>query len=222
MVADEPLIRWGWISDHLDEVGSRSLEHLRLTMFATVIGAAISVVLAVIATRRRWTAAPITWVSGALYAVPSLALFAVLIPLTGFSLATALIPLTSYTLSTLVPTTIAALNGVPADVRSAADAMGLTRGERLRQVDLPLALPVIISGLRIATVTTIGLVTVASTVGFGGYGAFIMDGLDRDFPTPLILGSALSVVLAALTDVVFVAAERRLTPWRRAPLKGQR
>ncbi len=213
--AGEPLFRWDWVGNHLDDVLRRTLEHLELTVIAVSVGLVISLALGLLAVRYRWTATPIGWVSGALYAIPSLAFFGLLIPFTGFSIATAEIALIAYTLSTLVRNVIAGLDGVPPAARAAADAMGYTPTQRFLRVDLPLAVPTIVAGLRIATVTTIGLVTVASAVGFGGYGAFITDGLNRDFPTPLVLGSVLSLMLAVAADAMFSVLQRYLAPWNR-------
>ena len=213
--AGEPLIRWDWLGRHLDDIALRTVEHIQLTAIAVGVGLAVSLALGLVAVRYRWTATPIGWFSGALYAIPSLAFFGLLIPFTGFSIFTAEIALVAYTLSTLVRNVIAGLDGVPPAARAAADGLGYTPTQRFFKVDLPLAVPTVVAGLRIATVTTIGLVTVASAVGFGGYGVFITDGLNRDFPTPLILGSVLSLLLAIVADSLFSVLQRSLAPWDR-------
>ena len=143
---------------------------------------------------------------GILYTIPSIALFALLVPVTGLTITTAEVGLVSYTLLILVRNIVAGIDGVPAAVREAAVAMGYRRWRMFAQIELPLALPVIIAGLRIATVTTVGLVTVTALIGQGGYGAFINDGLQRFFNTPLVVGAVLSVALAVALDV---AARRR-------------
>jgi len=148
--------------------------------------------------------------------VPSVALFAILLPFVGLGFGNALIALTTYTLLILLRNIVAGLDGVPAAVREAADGMGYERWRRVVRVDLPLATPGIVAGLRIATVTTIGLVTVTALVGEGGFGRFINDGLSRQFSTPIVLGSVLSVALAIACDVLFVLMERLLVPWARA------
>lgn len=215
VLAAEPLVRWDWIADHLDDVRERTLEHLQLTAWAVGIGFVISLLLAAIAIRFRFTYGPITWTTGILYTIPSIALFVFLIPYTGLGFVTAEIGLVSYTLLILVRNIVAGVDGVPAAVRDAADGMGYRRLRRVVEIDLRLATPAIIAGLRIATVTVVGLVTVTALVGAGGYGVFITDGLDRDFTTPILLGAVLSVAMGAAFDLGFVLLERALTPWAR-------
>ena len=136
-------------------------------------------------------------------------------PITGFTRTTAEIGLVSYTLLILIRNTVAGVDGVPAAVKEAADGMGYTPARRFFAVDLRLATPAIVAGLRIAAVTTIGLVTVAAVIGEGGYGHFISDGLDRGFSTPIVVGATLSIVMAIVFDVVLVGVERLITPWAR-------
>lgn len=218
MIADERrgLIWWGWVGDHLDDIWQRTVEHVQLTAVALLVGCAISFVLSLLAVRFRWTYGPIRRVSAILYTIPSLALFALLIPFTGLGFVTAEIALVSYTILILVSNTVAGLDGVPRSVKEAADGMGYTPRRRLLRVELPLALPTIIAGIRIASVTVIGLVTVAALVGSGGYGVLIEDGLRRSFPTPIVVGTVLSVTLALLVDGSLALLQRALTPWRRA------
>lgn len=210
------LVDWGWVGDHLHEIRIATFEHLRLTAIAVVVGFAIAAVLSLIAVRWRWSFGPITWVTGVIYTIPSLALFTLLVPITGLgSTLTAEIALVGYTLLILVRNIVAGIDGVPAAVRDAADGMGYTRWRRLLDIDIRLATPAIIAGLRIATVTTVGLVTVTSLIGLGGYGSFIKEGLRRQFSTEIILGGGLSVLMAVAFDVVLVSLERWLTPWTR-------
>jgi osmoprotectant transport system permease protein len=218
VIADERrgLIWWPWVGDHLDDIWARTVEHIQLTVIALIVGCAISFALALVAVRLRWTYRPITRFASILYTIPSLALFGLLIPITGLGVVTAEIALVSYTILILVSNTVAGLDGVPAAVREAADGMGYTRWRRLRTVELPLALPTIIAGIRIASVTVIGLVTVAALIGIGGYGALIEDGLRRNFPTPIVVGAVLSVTLALLVDGGLALTQRLATPWRRA------
>ena len=214
--SDEPLVRWDWIGDHTDDIYERLIEHGELTVIAVAIGFAISFPLAVFAYRHRRAYAPITWVTGVLYTIPSLALFVFLAPYTGFfSVTTAEIGLVSYTLLILIRNVVAGLDGVPEDVREAAVGMGYTPRQLLWKVELPLALPVIAAGIRIATVTTIGLVTVTALIGKGGLGYFILLGFQQRFDTPLLLGAVLSVVLSVIVDVLLLTGERALTPWAR-------
>jgi osmoprotectant transport system permease protein len=218
MIADErrSLIWWSWVGDHLDDIWQRTVEHVQLTVIALFFGCLISFVLAFISIRARWTYRPITRVSSILYTIPSIALFALLIPFTGLGMLTAEIALVSYTILILVGNTVAGLDAVPDSVKEAADGMGYTRTKRLFTVEIPLAMPTIIAGVRIASVTVIGLVTVAALVGNGGYGALIDDGLSRNFPTPIVVGAVLSITLALLVDGALALTQRLLTPWRRA------
>lgn len=217
MTGDQ-LIDWTWVRENMDLIGEQLTEHLVLTGIALAVGAAISFGLALLIYRRRWLNGPVVQVTGILYTIPSLALFAFLVPFTGLSLATAEIGLVSYTLLILIRNIIAGLDGVPAEVREAADGMGYGAWGRLWAVELPLALPVMIAGLRVATVTTIGLVTVTALIGQGGLGQMMMTGLLRPgiFETMIYVGAILSVALAVLADVGLLAVERALTPWTRA------
>jgi osmoprotectant transport system permease protein len=213
MTPGEPLIRWDWVLGHLPDIGQRLQEHLVLSVIAVVIGFGLSFGLSLLIRRdARWYA-PITWVTGVFYAIPSLALFAMLIPFTGLSLLTAEIGLVGYTLLILVRNTVAGLQAVPAEVQESALGMGYTERQLLWRVELPLALPVIIAGLRVAVVSTIGLTTVTALIGQGGLGFFILEGLQRYFTTPLIVGVVLSVALAVGADLLLVRLQRWLTPW---------
>ncbi|MBL8777283.1 MAG: ABC transporter permease [Acidimicrobiales bacterium] len=212
----DSFIWWAWVGDHLDEIWERTVQHVQLTAIALVVGFAISVVLALVALRFRRTYAPITAAAGVMYAIPSLALFAFLVPITGLTLLTAEIGLVSYTLLILIRNIVAGIDGVPTAVREAADGMGYTSWRRFVAVDLRLATPTIVAGLRIAAVTTIGLVTVTALIGQGGYGALINDGLSRSFNTPIVVGATLSIAMAITVDLLLVGFERLVTPWTRA------
>jgi osmoprotectant transport system permease protein len=213
---DQPLILWSWIRDHLNEVASRGLEHIWLTLWAVAIGLMISFPLAILAHRRRRLQGPITWVTGVLYTVPALATILLLVAVTGFSYVTVIIPLTSYTLLILIRNILAGLEGVPDDAKDAALGMGFTPRQMLWRVEIPLAMPVIIAGIRIATVSTIGLVTIAALIGRGGFGQFILEGLDELFWTPLLLGVVLSVAFAIVADVLLIGIGKLLSPWAKA------
>jgi osmoprotectant transport system permease protein len=165
---------------------------------------------------------PVIAITGVLYTIPSLALFAMLVPVFGLSRTTALVPLTAYTLLILVRNTVTGLDGVAPDVKDAAVGMGYSRWRALLRVELPLALPAIIAGIRIATVTTIGLVTVTALIGQGGLGSLMLDGLQRDFRTPLTVGIVLSLALAVVADLLLVLAQRLATPWMRAGKRSRR
>ncbi len=212
----QPLVRWDWVFDHLDDIWNATAEHLALTGIALGLGLLISVGLSLLARRYRKTYTPITWVTGILYTIPSLALFSILVPITGLSIVTAEVGLVSYTLLILIRNIVAGLDGVSPAIREAAEGMGYTPRKILLEIEIPLALPVIIAGIRIASVTTIGLVTVAAIIGKGGLGFFILQGLRRFFTTEIVVGAVGSVVLAVVIDLSLVMIERALTPWARA------
>lgn len=214
-MSDEPFVRWDWVGRHLDDIWARTVEHLLLTAIAVGLGFALSMAIALVVRRWRRAYAPVTWAAGVLYTIPSLALFALLVPFTGLTVLTSEIGLVSYTLLILVRNIVAGLDGVPPAVREAAAGMGYTSRRLFLEIELPLALPVIVAGLRIATVTIVGLVTVTAVIGQGGYGAFILEGLQRFFNTPLVVGAVLSVLLAVALDLALVGVERALSPWAR-------
>jgi osmoprotectant transport system permease protein len=213
--AGDPWLRWNWVTTHLDVIWAATRQHIELTAIALALGLILSFPLALLARRWRWLEAPILSTTGILYTIPSLALFAILVPWTGLSRTTSEIGLVSYTLLILIRNIVAGLDGVPSDVKEAAVGMGFSRSRQLLRIELPLAMPVIVAGIRIATVTTIGLVTVTALIGQGGLGQLILDGLIRDFRTPLVVGSALSVALAVVADVGLAGIQRLLTPWQR-------
>ncbi len=216
MTEGDPYIDWTWVRDHLDLVWIRLVNHLLLTAIAVGIGFVISFAAALFIRRYRWSASPVTAFAGVVYTIPSVALFAFLVPKFGFTVLTAEIALVSYTLLILIRNIVAGLAGVPDDVKEAAVGMGLSPTQVLWRVELPLALPVIVAGLRIATVTTIGLVTVTSLIGLSNLGQFILDGINRLFNTPLVLGAVLSILLAIATDALLLLLQRLITPWARA------
>lgn len=213
MSAAEPLIRWDWIASHVPTIVERTREHLVLAGIAVGVGLALAFALAALALWRPALHAPILWVTGTMYTVPSLALFALLIPFTGLSLLTAEIGLVSYTLLILVRNIVTGIRGVPQDARESAIAMGYSALRRAVDVELPLAIPAIVAGVRLATVTTIGLVTVTALIGQGGLGALILDGFILSFSTPLIVGALLSVALAVVADATLAVVQRVTTPW---------
>lgn len=215
-MTNEPFFDWTWVADNGDLIGERLLEHLLLTGLAVGIGLLISLPLAVLAFRQHLLYGPITWTTGTLYAIPSLALFSLLVPFTGLTKVTAEIGLVSYTLLILIRNIVAGLAGVPDDVKESALGMGFSRRRLLWGIELPLSLPVILAGVRIATVTTIGLVTVTAFVGEGGLGYFILTGFRRaPRITQVMVGLVLSMALAIAFDGLWLAAQRLLTPWQR-------
>jgi osmoprotectant transport system permease protein len=208
----------GWTLGHLGQIGERIVQHLQLTVLPLILGIIISLVLAVWAVRQPRVYAPITLATGLLYTIPSLAAFAVLRPIFGLTLVTAIVPLTTYTLLILVRNFAAGFTSVPAEILEAAEGMGYTRRQRLFRVELPLSVPLIIAGIRLASVTTIGLATIAAVLGdsFGGLGQLITEGIQTFFPTKYLLGAALSVLLAFAADFLFVRIEHLVTPWAHA------
>jgi osmoprotectant transport system permease protein len=212
---NEPLVRWDWLQSHASEIGQRLGEHLELTLIAVVVGLVIAFALSVVALRLPRLYPPIAWVTGILYTIPSLALFAFLVPHTGLTLLTAEIGLVSYTLLILIRNIVGGIRGVPAEVRDAALGMGYTQRQILWRIELPLALGVIFAGIRVATITTIGLVTVTALIGEGGLGYFILLGIQLLFSTPIVVGAVGSVLFAVVMDGALVLVQRALTPWTR-------
>ncbi len=211
------MLDFQWMASHLDELAARTLQHIVLAAIAVAVGLLISFGLAVLAVRRRATYGPILAATDILYTIPSLALFVVLVTVTGISLLTVEIPLILYTLVIFVRNIAAGFDSIPADVLEAAQGLGYTARQQLWRVEVPLAVPLILAGVRLATVSTIALVTVTSVLGdrFGGLGYFILEGYRRSFPTELYFGAIPSVVLALLADFALARVQRRLTPWQR-------
>jgi len=208
-----PLLRWDYVVMQRGPILASLLEHLQLTLITVAFGSVIAAVLALIARRWRFTRPTIGAATAALYTVPSVAFFGLLVPTTGLSRTTALIPLIAYTLVVLFNAILDGLDQVAADVEEASRALGLSTLQRTFGVRIPLAAPIVISGLRVATVTTVGLVTLAAIVGQGGLGRLILDGLRRAFWTPLTVGALLSIILALILDALFVLLERKVAPW---------
>ena len=208
-----------WVSRNWSTVLWPALrQHVVLTLIAVSIGFVISTALALVAYRRRWLERPVVIVTSILYTIPSLALFELLVPIPGFGLSrtTAEVALVSYTLLILFRNTITGLRAVPPDVRDAARGMGMGPTQSLLRVELPLAMPAIFAGLRIATVTVIALGTVAAYVDNEGLGAPIFAAISNDvFKTELIAAGGLAVLLALLGDGALVLLQRLLTPWAR-------
>lgn len=219
MIAD-PFIQWSWIFAHGHEMWTYTVQHLILTVVPVLAGLVISLPLGILAQRHRHLYNPVIWIAGFLYTIPSLALFGLLLPITGLSLTTVEIALTSYTLLILIRNIVAGIDSVPAEVVDAAAGMGLTRRQILWRVQVPLAYPAIMAGLRVATVSTIGLVTVGALIGRGGLGQFITLGLQILFTTEILLGVFLSVLLAIIAEAVLLGLQRLLTPWTRKALAG--
>ena len=209
-------MNWSWIASNVGQIVGATIDHIVLTVIAVGVGFALSLGLALLIYRDRRFYGPISGMTGLLYTIPSLALFALLVPITGLSLVTAEIGLVSYTLLILTRHIVSGFDAVPREIDEAADGMGYTSGERLRRVDLPLAMPLIIAGLRIATVTTIGLVMVTALIGEGGLGHLMLRGFNFRIYTAVYVGAAISVALAIVADVALLALGRLATPWARS------
>ncbi len=204
-----------YVSDRRQEIVDATVEHLQITVLSVVVGLLIAFPLALLARRLPRLESAILAITTGIYTVPSLALFPLLVPFTGLTATTVVIGLALYALTILVRSILEGLRSVPDDVRESATGLGYGRGQLLLKVELPLALPVIMAGLRVATVSTVALTTVGSLVAYGGLGNLIKDGVLTNFRAELFTASVLCVVLAVLLDVVLVLLQRSLTPWTR-------
>ncbi|HEV3376888.1 MAG TPA: ABC transporter permease [Thermoleophilaceae bacterium] len=203
-----------WIVDNFDRYVDPFFEHVYLTVVAVAIGFAISFTLALIAYRRRRLINPVTQVTGILYTVPSVAAFFLLLPLTGRGTTTALIALVAYVLLIIFRNVLTGLDNVPDETKDAGRGMGLTDRQLLWRVEVPLALPEIMAGLRIAVTTTVGLATLAFFAGAGGLGGQIF--ADINFKSNVVVAGGLAVLLAGVLDGLILLAQRAVTPWTRA------
>lgn len=220
LLAGAPFFQWSYVTSQWSQIQADLVQHVELSLIAVGIGTVLSIPLAVAAWRRRWLRAPVFGLASGLYIIPSLALFALLGGVTGYvpprSWVTAEVALVGYTLLILIWNTVAGLHAIPQDAREAATALGYSGRGRLMRVELPLALPYIFAGLRVATSTVIGLVTVTALIGLGGLGQLITYGFNISYNTPIIVGLVLSIALAAVADLLLVGAQRLVVPWSRA------
>lgn len=212
------LVKWSWVEDNLDDIQQASIEHLQLVGASLGIAIAVSIPIAILVRRRRIPFIAVNTISGALYTIPSLAMFAFLLSFVGIGFEPAVIALAVYCLQLIIRNTVVGLRGVSGPVQEAARGMGLTRRQRLLKVELPLALPAIFAGVRLAVVSTVGIATIAVYIGAGGLGVLIVnDGIQRGlFVTPIVVGGVIATVMAIVIDLVLVGIERLLTPWQRA------
>lgn len=213
---------WSWIPGNAGLIWQYTAQNAWLGLSSALLGLVISVPLGIACVRWRLLYPPVLTITNALYAIPSLALFVVLIASTGLSDLTVIIPLTLFSLCVLVPNVVDGLRSVPEPVRQAATAMGFGALRRLVQVELPVAVPVIAAGLRVATVSSISLASLGQLIGVSSLGYFFIDGLQRDFPTEIFVGMFLVIVLALVADLVLVTIRRLLTPWQRGRESGAR
>ncbi|MFE7334556.1 ABC transporter permease [Streptomyces griseus] len=213
-------VDWSWIADHTDDLTTLTLSHLQAALTAVLLGLLISLPLAVLAHRVRRLRGLLLDLSNVLFTIPSIAVFVLLLPVSGLTRTTTVIGLTIYTLVVLLRNTVEGLDSVPTRTKEAAKAMGARPLRTLLTVELPLALPVIMAGVRIATVMAISLVSVATYIGDGGLGQLFTDGFQRNFPTPVIVGVVLTLLLAIVADALLVTLQYVLTPWTRRQKQG--
>ncbi len=211
-------MQWSWIPQNWTLIWQYTLDNALLGLLPPLIGLAIAVPLGVLSARWRWLYPPLLSLTNALYAIPSLAIFVVLIDYTGLGNLTPIIALTLFSLCVLLPNVVDGLHAVSESVRQAATAMGFGELRRLVQVELPIATPVVLAGLRIAVVSSISLASIAQLIGVSSLGYFFIDGLQRDFPTEIYVAIVTVLALALVCDLTLVLIGRLLTPWQR----GQR
>jgi osmoprotectant transport system permease protein len=208
------LFCFDWAKENIDRYQTPAQQHLELVLISVVIGFVIAFALALFSHRTRWMQPPLLAATGILYTIPSIAFFFLLLPLTGFGRDTAIIVLSAYTLQIIYRNTMLGLNNVPDSVKDAARGMGLTNRQILWKVELPLATPEIIAGLRIATASTIAITTLVVFISAGGLGTE-MYGANFSFPTAILIAVAIIAVMVIVFDLLLLSAQRLLTPWRK-------
>jgi osmoprotectant transport system permease protein len=210
------LFCWDWAKENIDRFGTPTLQHLQIVIPSILIGFVAAFALALLAHRIRWLQPPLLAATGILYTIPSIAFFFLLLPLTGLGRDTAIIVLAAYTLQIIFRNTVLGLNNVPGSVKDAARGMGFTPRQILWKVELPLAIPEIIAGLRVAVVSTIAIATLAVLISAGGLGTE-MYGSNLNFPTAIVIAGAIVILMALAFDSILLLIQRFTTPWRRAP-----
>lgn len=211
-----PWFSWAYVRGNWGDISTAVSQHTTLTLQAVLIALAIALPLAVLAHGRPRVAGLILGATGVLYTVPSLALFAILAPFTGIGRTTVLIGLVAYALLVLVRNILVGLDGVDPQVRDAARGLGYGRMRMLLTVELPNALPAVVAGLRVATVTTVALVTIGVVVGFGGLGQLMYRGFNSSYRAEIATATVLTVAIAVVADLVILAIGRLMTPWARS------
>jgi osmoprotectant transport system permease protein len=218
VIGEPKLIDWEWIKENFwEDIVPAIQGHIFLSFVSIAIALAIALPVGILSARFRKAYPPVTAVTGILYSIPSLAFLAILISIPGVAIGPSpvIISLVAYSLLILIRNTVAGLDSVPPETIDAARGMGLTNRQILLRVELPLALPIIVAGIRIATVTIIGIATIGAYINGGGLGTLIFDGIGRQFPTMIISGAVLATVLAIVADLLLLALERYLRPWAR-------
>ncbi|MEU6429266.1 ABC transporter permease [Microbispora sp. NPDC046973] len=220
-MTEEPLVRWDWIARNWANGGPTAISallenHVVMAFLPVLLGLVVALPLGLACVRWRWLYQPTAALMNVTYSLPSLVLFSIFLSVTGLTRSTVVIPLTFFALAVLIPAVVDGLASVPDPVRQSAVAMGFRPARRLLRVELPVAVPVVLAGLRVATVSSISLVSVGALIGQGGLGNLFIDGWQRQFYTPIVVGIVLIVLLAVLADGLLVLAQRLLTPWSRA------
>ncbi|WP_432866287.1 ABC transporter permease [Microbispora rosea] len=220
-MSDEPLVRWDWIARNWANGGPTAISallenHVVMAFLPVLFGLVVALPLGLACVRWRWLYQPTAALMNVTYSLPSLVLFSIFLSITGLTRSTVVVPLTFFALAVLIPAVVDGLASVPDAVRQSAVAMGFRPARRLLRVELPVAVPVVLAGLRVATVSSISLVSVGALIGQGGLGNLFIDGWQRQFYTPITVGIVLIVLLAVLADGLLVLAQRLLTPWSRA------
>jgi osmoprotectant transport system permease protein len=211
-----PWFSWQYVRNNIDSLTTALQQHVELTLSTVAIAALLGIPLAILAYRLPWLTGPILGISGVLYTIPSLALFAILGPTLGLSFTSALVALTLYALLAIVRNAVTGLRQVPGEVLDAARGMGFGQAGLLWRMELPLALPGIITGLRIATVSTVALITVGYQIGYGGFGTIILNGFNDNFYKPAIMAGTIGcLVLAFAFDLILIGIGRLAMPWAR-------
>jgi osmoprotectant transport system permease protein len=209
------LFCWDWATEHIDRYGTPALQQLELVVIAVIVGFAIAFGLAVLGHRVHWLRPPLLAGTGILFAIPSIAFFLLLLPITGRGKETAIIALTAYTLQIIYRNVVLGLDNVPSATTEAARGMGLTRRQVLWKVEVPMAVPEIIAGLRVATVSTVAIATLAVFAGGGGLGTQILGEANLKFPTTIVISGVIVIAMALFLDAILLTIQRLLTPWRR-------
>lgn len=210
------LFCWGWATEHINRFGTPALQQFELVVISVAIGFAVAFAFALLAHRYRPLQWPLLAGTGILFAIPSIAFFLLLLPITGRGRETAIIALSAYTLQIIYRNVMQGLNNVPESARDAARGMGFTQRQILWRVELPMAVPEIVGGLRIATVSTMAIATLAVFANAGGLGTQIFTGGNNAFPTAIVLAGSIAILMALGIDAVLLAIQWLVTPWRRA------
>jgi osmoprotectant transport system permease protein len=203
-----------WTPKHIPEILTALWQHLTLCLSSVGIGCVIALILGIVCARRPKLYAFVLTVTGLIFVIPSLALFTLLIPFLGLGMKPAIVGLSSYTLLILLRNVVTGLRGVPSEVLDAADGMGYSAWQRLVRIELPLALPLIVAGIRIAVVTVIGIATVAAFIDAGGLGTIILMGIDQSYTEKILVGGLLTALLATFFDLVLSNTEKALRRWQ--------